>query len=200
VRVGPTLDELLKQYPKDVRLIYKMHPLPMHANAMIAAQGALAAQAQGKFLEMHHKLYESSSSLSRDKVLEIAKGLGLDIDRFSKDMESAAVRSRIDRETKEVMDIGATGTPAAFVNGRYVNGAKPLEFFKGLVDEELKWARDKNRPAFTIGKNVSDALPPLAGARAAPDPSKAYDLPIGKAPVVGAKNARVTILHYMDYQ
>lgn len=200
MRVGPTLDELLKQYPKDVRLVYKMHPLSIHANAMIAAQGALAAQAQGKFLEMHHKLYESSSALSRDKVLEIARGLGLDMERFTKDMESEAVKSRIDRETKEVMDIGASGTPVAFVNGRYVNGAKPLDFFKTLVDEELKWAKDKNRPKFTIGKNVSDALPPQAMAQAGPDPNKVYDLPIGKAPMVGPKNATVTILHYMDYQ
>ena len=200
MRVGPTLDALLKEYPKDVRLVYKMHPLPIHANAMIAAQGALAAQAQGKFLEMHRKLYESSNALSRDKVLEIAKGLGLDMARFTKDLDSEAVKVRIDRETKEAMDIGATGTPAAFVNGRYVNGAKPLEFFKTLVDEELKWAKDKNRPKFTIGKNVSDALPPQARAQSGPDPSKVYDLPVGNAPVIGAKNAKVTILHYMDYQ
>src|SRR5437867_13225008 len=110
-----------------------MHPLPMHDNAMIAAQAAVAAQAQGKFLEMHHKLYESSSALSRDKVLEIATGLGLNMKRFKKDLESEAVKSRIDREIKEAMDIGASGTPAMFVNGRYVSGVKPLEFFKGMV-------------------------------------------------------------------
>jgi protein-disulfide isomerase len=200
VRVGPTLDEILRQYPKDVRLVYKMHPLPIHANAMIAAQAALAAQAQGKFVEMHHKLYENSSALSRDKILEIAKGLGLDMERFTKDMESEAVKNRIDRETKEVMDIGATGTPVAFVNGRYVNGAKPLEYFKTLVEEEVKWAKDKNRPKFTIGRNVSDTLPAQTRAQAGPDPNKVYDLPLGKAPVIGAKSARVTILHYMDYQ
>ena len=200
MRVGPTLDKILADYPTDVRVVYKMHPLPMHPNARIAAQAAVAAQAQGKFLEMHHKLYESSSALSRDKVLEIAKGLGLDMERFAKGMESEAVNSRIDRESKEAMDIGASGTPAAFVNGRYVSGAKPLEFYKGMVDEELKWAKEKNRPAFTVGKNVRDAMPPQAAAQAGPDANKVYDLPIGKAPVAGAENARVTILHYMDYQ
>ena len=199
MRVGPTLDALLEQYPKDVRLVYKMHPLPIHSNAMIAAQAALAAQAQGKFVEMHHKLYENSSALSSDKILEIASGLGLDMKRFKKDMESQAVQSRIDLETKEAMDIGANGTPAMFVNGRYVSGAKPLEYFKSLVDEELKWAKDKNRPTFTVGKNVSEALP-VKTAQGGPDPNKVYDLPVGKAPVIGAKNAKVTILHYMDYQ
>ena len=200
MRVGPTLDTLREQYPKDVRLVYKMHPLPIHAGAMIAAQGALAAQKQGKFLEMHRKLYESASALSRDKVLEIAKDLGLDMERFTKDLDSDAIKSRIDRETKEAMDIGASGTPAAFVNGRYVNGAKPLEFFKTLVDEELRWAKEKNRPQFTLGKNVADALPPQARAQAGPDPNKVYDLQVGGAPLIGAKNAKVTILHYMDYQ
>jgi protein-disulfide isomerase len=148
---------------------------------------------------MHRKLYESSSALSRDKVLEIANGLGLDMERFTKDLESEAVKSRIDREIKDATDIGAAGTPAMFVNGRYVSGARPLEFFKGMVDEELKWAKEKNRPTFTIGKNVRETLPPAA-TRAEPDPNKVYDLPIGNAPVVGAKNAKVTILHYMDYQ
>src|SRR5258705_7157556 len=152
-----------------------MHPLPMHASAMIAAQGALVAQAQGKVMEMHHKLYESSSALSRDKILEIAKELGLDMERFTKDMDSEAVKTRIDRETQEAVDLGANGTPAAFVNGRYVSGAKPLEFFKTMVDEELKWARDKNRPKFTVGKNVRDALPPQAAAQNKPDPNKVYD-------------------------
>jgi len=200
VRVGPTFDELLKQYPKDVRLVYKLHPLRMHPNARIAAQAAIAAQAQGKFLAMHHKLYENSSTLSRDRILEIAKGLGLDMERFTKDLTSEAVNNRIDRESREATDIGATGTPAAFVNGRYVSGAKPLEFYKGMVDEELKWAKDKNRPAFTVGKNVRDAMPPQAAAQAGPDLNKVYELPVGQAPVVGAKNAKVTILHYMDYQ
>ncbi len=199
MRVGATLEQLVQQYPKDVHLVYKMHPLPMHQNAMIAAQGALAAQAQGKFIEMHKKLEENSTQLSRDKILEIAKGLGLDIDRFTKDLDDAAAKARISKETKEVEDIGANGTPAMFVNGRYVSGAKPLDFFKDMVDEELKWAKDGNRPEFKTAKNVSETMPPQM-AQAGPDPNKVYDIPAGVAPAVGSSKAKVTILHYMDYQ
>ncbi len=199
VRLGATFDQFLPQYPKDVRVVFKQHPLPMHAQAGISAQGALAAHKQGKFLEMHKKLYESSSQLSRDKVLEIAKGLGLDMDRFAKDMDSDAVKNQIAAETKEVEAIGASGTPASFVNGRYVSGAKPLEFWKTITEEELKWAREGNRPQFTVGKNVRDTMPPQAAQRG-PDASKVYDLAMGKAPVLGNSSAKVTILHFYDYQ
>ena len=199
MRVGATLEELLKEYPKDVRLVFKMHPLPIHSNAMLAAHAALAAHAQGKFLEMHKKLYENRA-LSRDKVIELAGAIGLDLERFQADLDSEATKAAIDRQVKEVVGIGSMGTPASFVNGRYVNGAKPLSFFKDMVDEELGWAREGNRPAFTVGKNVQQAGPPQAAAAQGPDPSKVYTLPVGDAPMVGKSQAKVTILHYLDYQ
>ena len=176
-----------------------MHPLPSHAQAGIAAQGALAAHAQGKFFELHEKLYENMRALSREKVIELAKELKLDMDRFTKDLDSEAVKAKVVAETKEVVDIGATGTPASFVNGRYVSGAKPAEFWKQMIDEELKWAREGNRPTFTTGKNVREASPQQA-AQKGPDPAKAYDIPVGAAPIVGSTKAKVTILHYLDYQ
>ncbi|MGH7412450.1 MAG: DsbA family protein [Candidatus Methylomirabilis sp.] len=200
MRVGATLEQLLQQYPKDVRLVFKMHPLPMHSNAMIAAQAAIAAHAQGKFLEVHKKLYENTAALSRDKVIELAAAIGLDAERFKKDLDSEATKAAIHKETKEVVDIGSMGTPASFVNGRYVNGAKPLSFFQDMVEEELRWAREGNRPAFTIGKNVQQAAPPQAAVAQGPDPNKVYNLPAGDAPAMGASQAKVTILHYLDYQ
>lgn len=200
VRARATVDELLKTYPNDVRVVFKQHPLPMHANAMIAAQGALAAQAQGKFPEMHGRLYESASSLSREKVLDLAKGLGLDMARFTTDLDSALVKSRIEAEAKEVEALGATGTPASFVNGRYVSGAKAVAFFAEMIDEELKWAGEKSRPAFATGKHVRDAMPPQAQKPQGPDPGKAYEFAVGASPVVGKADAKVTVVHFFDYQ
>ncbi|HKB35419.1 MAG TPA: hypothetical protein VKD72_03130, partial [Gemmataceae bacterium] len=78
MRVGPTLERLLKEYPDDVRIVYKQHPLPMHANAMIAAEAAMAANAQGKFQEMHARLMAPDRELTRDKIVEAAKQIGLD--------------------------------------------------------------------------------------------------------------------------
>lgn len=137
MRVGPTLEQLLKEYPDDVRIVFKQHPLPMHSQAMIAAEAAMAANAQGKFLPMHDQLLANSRALSREKVLEIAKGIGLDMDRFTKELDARTHKGAIDAMTKEAMDVGATGTPASFVNGKYLSGAQPVEAFKKLVDEAL---------------------------------------------------------------
>jgi protein-disulfide isomerase len=144
VRVGPTLEQLLKEYPDDVRIAYKQHPLPMHANAMIAAEAAMAANAQGKFREMHAKLMAPDRVLTREKILDAAKEIGLDVDRFTMDLDSHAHKAAIDEMTGEATRLGADGTPASFINGRYLSGAQPYEAFKKLVDEELAKAKSGN--------------------------------------------------------
>jgi len=135
--VAPTLDQLAAAYPEKVRIVYKMHPLNIHSQAKIAAEAALAANAQGKFHEMHDKLFERQAALSRETILAIAKEIGLDLTRFTKDLDTHAFLPTVETETKEVVAIGSTATPTSFINGRFVVGAKPLEVFKRMVDEEL---------------------------------------------------------------
>ena len=137
MRVGPTLDKILADYPKDVRVVFKMHPLPMHQNAMPAAEAAMAANAQGKFAAMNEKLFANIASLSRDKYLQIAGEIGLDLKRFTNDIDTHAHKKAIDAQTAEAMSVGATGTPASFINGRFVSGAAPYDAFKKIIDEEL---------------------------------------------------------------
>ncbi|MCZ6670083.1 MAG: DsbA family protein [Acidobacteria bacterium] len=200
MRVGPTLDRLLKEYPDDVRIVYKQHPLSMHRQAPLAAQAVLAAHAQGKYFEMHEKLFQNIRTLSRQKMIQVAGEIGLDIDRFQKDLDSQEIKAIVARETREAVAVGATGTPASFINGRYLSGAQPYKAFKTLVDEELKWAAEGNRPEFTIGKNVSEVRAKSTARRRGPDPAKVYNIPPGAAAFAGPKNAKVTILHYLDYQ
>jgi protein-disulfide isomerase len=114
-----------------------MHPLPMHQNAMPAAQAAMAANAQGKFAAMNEKLLANSASLSRDKYLQLAAEIGLDVKRFTNDIDTNAYKTIIDATADEAMKVGATGTPASFVNGRFLSGAQPYEAFKKLIDEEI---------------------------------------------------------------
>ena len=137
MRVGSTLEKILADYPKDVRMVYKQHPLPMHQNAMPAAEAAMAANAQGKFAAMNEKLMANSTALSRDKYLQIAAEIGLDVKKFTSDIDTHAFKASIDAQAAEAMKVGATGTPASFVNGRYLSGAQPYEAFKKLIDEEL---------------------------------------------------------------
>ena len=197
VRVAPTIERIASEYPDAVRIVFKMHPLAFHAQAPLAAEAALAAHAQGKFLPMHKKLLESSASLSREKILAIAAEIGLDVPRFTQAIDAKASSATIARETQEVVGIGATGTPATFVNGRFVSGAKPFEFFKTMIDEEIGWAKAGNRPTFTTGTNVRQLSP---AANKGPDPTKLYDLPAGNSPSRGPADAPVTILHYTDFQ
>jgi protein-disulfide isomerase len=147
VRVGPTLDQLLKEYPDDVQIVYKQHPLPFHSNAMIAAEAAMAANAQGKFPQMHARLMAPDRELARDKILAVAKEIGLDVDKFTKDLDNHTHKAAIDEMTSEAMRVGATGTPASFINGRYLSGAQPYEAFKKLVDEELAKTKAKEPAA-----------------------------------------------------
>jgi len=198
-KVAPTLDQIAKDYPDSVRIVFKMHPLAMHPNAMPAAEAAMAAAAQGKFLEMDHKLFENQQQLTRDKFISLAKEIGLDVDRFTKDLDSHAYAAAIQKDAKEAEDIGSSGTPASFINGRFLNGAKPYANFKDMIDEELAWAKAGNRPEFKIAKNISEASPRPAAA-AGPDPNKVYDLAAGDAPSKGPASAKVTILYYLDYQ
>ena len=198
-KVVPTLDQIAKDYPDTVRIVFKMHPLAMHPNAMPAAEAAMAANAQGKFIEMDHKLFENQQQLTREKFVSLAKELGLDVDRFTKDLDAHTYAAKIQQEAKEVEDIGSSGTPASFINGRYLSGAKPYASFKDMIDEELAWAKAGNRPEFKIAKNVSEASAKPAGP-AGPDPNKVYEIAAGDAPSRGPASAKVTILHYFDYQ
>ena len=86
---------------------------------------------------MNEKLMANSTALSRDKYLQIAAEIGLNIKKFTSDIDTHAFKASIDAQAAEAMKVGATGTPASFVNGRYLSGAQPYEAFKKLIDEEL---------------------------------------------------------------
>jgi protein-disulfide isomerase len=123
----------------------------------------------------------------------------LDVARFTKEIDAHTYAEAIQKDSKEAEDIGASGTPASFVNGRYLSGAKPVAAFKEVIDEEIGWAKSGKRPEFKIGKNVSEASV-KAAAPAGPEPNKIYDIAAGDAPYRGPDKAKVTILHYYDYQ
>lgn len=137
-RATPAIAELLKAYPKDTRLIYKQFPLDMHPHARMAAAAALAAGDQGKFWEMHDKLFANYNRLSRERIVELAKELGLDMSRFQKDLDSGKYETRIERDLNDGVQAGVQGTPTLFVNGKRYNGAITLAALKPVLDGELK--------------------------------------------------------------
>lgn len=129
--------QILDAYPKDVRFVFKNYPLPFHQQAMPAAKAAVAAGKQGKFFEMHDKLFENQKALSPEKYVEFATALGLDVDKFKKDSESPEVAAQITGEMKEAGDVGVRGTPSFFINGKQPAG-RSFELYKSIIDEEIK--------------------------------------------------------------
>lgn len=104
---------------------------------MPAAKAAEAAGRQGKFWEMHDKLFENQKALNDANYLAWAGELGLDIEKFKKDLADPALQKMLEGQQRQGMTLGARGTPAFFVNGRFLSGAQPYESFKRLIDAEL---------------------------------------------------------------
>lgn len=137
-RVGPTMQQVEQVYGDKVKIAWKNHPLPFHPNAMPSAIAAMAANEQGKFWEMHDKLFANQQKQSREDFLRYAKELKLDMARFTKDLDSGKYKAQIEADANEAMTLGASGTPGFFVNGRFVNGAKPFAEFAKVINAELQ--------------------------------------------------------------
>ena len=213
-RVMETLQQLEKSYGRDVRWVFKHNPLPMHPDAPYAAKASIAAGRQGKFWEMHDKLFEANNShlagaLSRDKVLEMARALRLDLEKFKRDADSPEVLDLIVADQAQAQKLSAFGTPSFFINGSKVVGAQPLEAFKAVIDAQLKRANEalaKGVPrsglyAALIKDGTPEApLPPPSQPPAAPPAPQVRNVEPGEGPSLGVKNAKVTIVEWSDFQ
>jgi protein-disulfide isomerase len=129
---------ILRQFPKDVRLVFKQFPLDSHAQAEFGAEAALAAQAQGKFWEMHDLLYAGFPDLSRKTVMGYARRIGLDMNRFTADVDGRKFKARVHAEEQEGEAAGVGGTPTFFLNGKKYNGVFDMASVAPLIRKELK--------------------------------------------------------------
>jgi protein-disulfide isomerase len=139
-RAATTVKQLEEEYQGKLRVAFKHQPLPRHPNAKIAAQASLAAAEQGKFWEMHDKLFANQTALDRPSLERYAQELGLDVGKFKAAMDSNKFEETINQDSAQGTQLGASGTPTFFVNGRQIVGAKPIEVFRRVIDEELKKA------------------------------------------------------------
>jgi protein-disulfide isomerase len=129
-----TLHALEEAHPRDIRFVFKNLPLPFHEHARLAARGALAADAQGRFWEFHDRLFaRSGTSLDRAGLLKVAADLGLDTARFGRDLDDPKIEERIARDEADAKALGVNGTPTFFVNGRRVAGAQPQAAFEASI-------------------------------------------------------------------
>jgi predicted DsbA family dithiol-disulfide isomerase len=86
---------------------------------------------------MHDKIFANQRELKPEKFRDYAKELGLDLEKFEKDVTSPDVKKSVESDSQQADKLGVSGTPAFFINGRYLSGAQPFEAFKRIIDEEL---------------------------------------------------------------
>jgi len=131
---------LLKQYPKSVKVVFKNFPLSNHKFARKAAAAALAAERQGKFWEFHDELFKHYRNLSDKKILNIAQGLGLDVDQFNKDRMDPTILGKINLDYEEGQKIEVKGIPAVFMNGRRIKN-RDMRNLKDMIEKQLEKTR-----------------------------------------------------------
>jgi len=141
LRLFPTLTALRAKYGDQVRLVFRQFPLDLHPFAAKAAEASLCAGAKGKFWQMHDAMFNDPTALGVDDLKKTAAAIGLDAAAFARCLDSgetaAAVRSDVDYGSS----IGVAGTPAMFINGRFLSGALPIEDISKIVDDELRRQR-----------------------------------------------------------
>ncbi len=145
VEMEPTIDGVMKANP-DLRIVFKEFPIrgPM---SEYAARASLAAEKQGKYLEMHNAIMQHAANLTTQSVLDLAKTLGLDVAKLKADMNDKSIDQQIKANTKLAQDLGLMGTPALFVAKTDVKTSTPatdIGFVPGQVDQtQLQQLIDK---------------------------------------------------------
>lgn len=119
-----------------MKLVFKNFPLRNHKFAWPAAIAALAANKQGKFWELHDQLYENYNRLSDQKIREIAQQVGLDMEKFDKDMKAPELKAIVERDFQEGARAGVRGIPTIFVNGRQLKN-RSFQGFQAAIEKEL---------------------------------------------------------------
>src|SRR5229473_6738157 len=132
---GDRLRVIFREYP--------LYPTP-HKHALIAAQAAEAAGLQDRFWEMHDKLYENQKAWSEatdvmPMFIDYARQIGLDTDRFGRELNGEIVAARIFQDGRRVHALGVTGTPSFFVNGKALDAASfSPDGLRALINQALR--------------------------------------------------------------
>ncbi len=210
-RVEPTIKQLKDKYGKDLRVIWRDYPLPFHNNAQMAAEAGRAAHEQGKFWQMHEKMFANQQSLDRAHLEQFAQEIGLDMGKFKSALDSGKFKQLVKDDMDYGGKFGVNGTPSFYLNGRFIGGAVPFEMFDAKAQEVLKEADAKLKAGVSANAlyaeltkggltEVAAAAPQAPGAPP-PDDNKVYDVAApSDSPSKGPASAKVTIVEFSDFQ
>jgi protein-disulfide isomerase len=213
-KVQVTLSALRESYgPDKLRIVWKNNPLPFHVNAAGAAEAAMGvfvAAGRDAFWKFHDLAFASQTSLSRDQYVQWAEQAGVsDSAAYSAGLDGHQWTFVVEEDRHQAATLGATGTPAFFINGVFLSGAQPIDAFKAIIDDQLLKAKarlDAGTPPDRLyarlaaeGRAADAAKPPRKDS----DDDHArtvFKIPLGKSPVRGPPTALVTIVEFADFQ
>ena len=136
------IDDLAKKYPNDLRIVIKHFPLGNHKQAKKAAMYSIAAERQNKFLEMEHKIFDNYRELRNNEDLprQYAQEMGLDMEKFDKDMQDPSLEAKINKEVNQLRQSGIQrlSVPKFLINGKEPQGKRNLESWSAIIEAELK--------------------------------------------------------------
>ncbi len=183
-----TIERLRQRYAGSLRVLVKQSPLPIHPDAPEAHRAALAAGLQGKFTAMAELLYANQQHQDAAALHAYARQLGLDVERFDRDMHSERVESTLENDLEEAQALGIEQTPTLFLNGKPLQGTQTEATLAALVDRAMTPVASLTRTsAASAGRaGVGEAL--FSEMMTAPAAQK------------GAAGAPLTIVEFTDFQ
>lgn len=131
-----TLDPLLQNYDGKVRLVYRDYPFQTQGS-LTAALAGQCMNDQGKFWEFHDLTFKNQQALTREQFITYAQQLNVDVATFTTCLDTQQHLPEVSKDVTEAQALGVNGTPAFFVNGRFISGAQAYSVFASFIDEEL---------------------------------------------------------------
>ncbi len=131
-----TLQPLLTNYDGKIRLVFRDYPI-LGAASVLGALGGKCANDQDAFWAFHDLAFSDQNNLTREAFVQYAEEMNLDVERFTACLDNQEHLATIQTDYSYAQNLGVTGTPAFFINGRFVSGAQPYAVFAAIIDEEL---------------------------------------------------------------
>jgi protein-disulfide isomerase len=136
-RAAQTMKQVVEIYGEQVQLTFRNFPLSFHQYAQKAAEASECANLQGKFWEMHDKMFANQNALTDAHLKAYAVELGMDADKFNSCLDSGEMKAEVERDFQDGTALGVQGTPGFIINGEHISGALPLAQFQEIIDKKL---------------------------------------------------------------
>lgn len=199
------MQALEREFAGQMRFVYKAFPLEFHGYALVAALIARSALDQGKFWGFYDRIF-GQKGLDMERLQEAARASELDMTKIGEDLEALRWGTAVQKDLRQGRRLGVSGTPAYFINGRHIHGAKPVELLRAVVREELELAAKWREQGIAADKIYAHAIADgyrevqVRKPRPGLKPDVIYPVPIDDSPQRGPEHAPVTIVEFADFE